>query len=312
MIMDQIITFLGVYHAGSYQKAAEQLYLPQSTVSTRIKQLERDLNKTLFIRSRTGIQLTEEGHTFLPYAQRAATSLEEGRLAVEQLNRQQSGKLTLGCNNSFACSLIPHLLAKFNADYPDVSIHVLGCPTREQIRKINYNELRLGISRYAVNIPSLTFVNIFQEEIRLIVSRNHPLAKRKVVTIEQITAEPFISYELDTLYRKNLEMTLGHLNVTHEIKYESNNLPLLKYWIKDGCGVFLSGELLFRQELLQQEVVAIPIEVNPFPTDKVFLVYKKDNLNSLDTLFMQHTTHTMQSMENLRDDLTGMYQAGTI
>jgi DNA-binding transcriptional LysR family regulator len=296
MTMDQIMTFLGVYHAGSYQKAAEQLYLPQSTVSNRIKQLERELNKLLFIRSKTGIQLTEEGHAFLPYAQRAVTSLEEGRLAVDQLNREQSGKLTLSCNNSLAGSLLPHVLAKFRADYPDISLHVLGCPTRDQIKKINYNEIRLGISRYAVNIPTLTFTNIFQEDVRLIVSRNHPLAKRQAVTIEQITAENLISLELDTLYRNTLELTLGHLNFAHEIKYESNNLPLIKNWIKDGYGVFLSGELLFREELLRQEVAAVPIEQNPFPADKVFLVYKKGNLNNLEQLFMQHITQTMQTV----------------
>ncbi|NHN34077.1 LysR family transcriptional regulator [Paenibacillus agricola] len=294
MNIDQIITFLGVYHAGSYQKAAEQMYLPQSTISNRIKMMELDLNKLLFIRNKTGIQLTEEGHTFLPYAQRVITTLEEGRQAVEQLHRVQSGKLTVGCNNSFTSALLPYVLANFKTDYPDVSIQVMGCSTREQIRKINYNELRLGVSRYALNIPSLTFINIFQEDVKLIVSKNHPLARRKLVTIEQITAEPFISYELDTLYRKTLEVTFGHLNVAHEIKYESNNLPLLKHWIKEGCGVFLSGGLLFREELLHKQVVSIPIESNPFPFDNVFLVYKKGNLNSLDQLFMQHITNTLQ------------------
>jgi DNA-binding transcriptional LysR family regulator len=295
MTIDQIMTFLGVYHAGSYQKAAEQLYLPQSTVSNRIKQLERELDKMLFIRSKSGIQLTEEGHTFLPYAQRAVTSLEEGRQAVGQLDREQSGKLTLGCNNSLASSLLPHVLAKFRADYPDISIHVLGRPSRDQIRKINYNELRLGISRYAVNIPTLTFSNIYQEEVRLIVSKNHPLAGREAVTIQQITEETLIALEQDTLYRNTLELTLSHLNFIHEIKYESNNLPLLKHWIKEGTGVFLSGELLFREELLRQEVVSIPIKNNPFPIDKIFLVYKQENLNSLDQLFIQHVTRTMLS-----------------
>jgi DNA-binding transcriptional LysR family regulator len=294
MTMDQILTFLGVYHAGSYQKAAEQLYLPQSTVSNRIKQLELELNKLLFIRSKTGIRLTDEGQIFLPYAQNAINSIEEGRREVNQMKRGLSGMLTIGCNNSFASSFLPRILKEFTTNYPEVSIRVLGNTTRDQIRKINNNELRLCISRYSLNVPALTFDTIFQEDVRLIVSKNHPLAKQRSVTMEQIVAEPFITYESDTLYRRTLELTFGHLNLSYEIKYESNNLPLIQHWIKEGCGVFLSGALLFREDLLRGEVAALPIENNPFPQYKVFLMTKNENLNNLEQLFAQHITQMMQ------------------
>jgi DNA-binding transcriptional LysR family regulator len=292
--MDQILTFLGVYHAGSFQKAAEQLYLPQSTISNRIKQLESELNKILFIRSKMGIQLSDEGQIFLPYAQNAVNSIEEGRLKVNQLRRGLSGVLTIGCNHSFASSFLPRVLTEFGAHYPDVSIRVLGITTRDQIRKMNNNELRLCISRYSLNVPTLTFDNIFQEDVQLIVSRHHPLAKQQFVTMGQIVAEPFVSYESDTLYRKMLELTLGHLNLSYEIKNESNNLSLIKHWIKEGDGVFLSGALLFREDLLRGEVIAIPIDNNPLPPDKIFLMTKDENLNRLEQLFVQHIARLMQ------------------
>jgi DNA-binding transcriptional LysR family regulator len=300
MTMDQILTFLGVYHTGSFQKAADQLYLPQSTVSNRIKQLERELNKLLFIRSKAGIQLTDEGQTFLPYAQNAINSIEEGRIAVNHLNRGPSGILTIGCNHSFASSFLPRILTEFRGHFPEVSIRVLGNTTRDQIRKMKNNELRLCISRYSLNVPTLTFDNIFQEDLRLIVSLHHPLAKQRFVTMEQIVAEPFISNESDTLHRKTLELTLSHLNLSHEIKNESNNLPLIKHWIKEGCGVFLSGAHLFREDLLRGEVAAVPIVNNPFPPDKVFLMYKNENLNSLELRFVQHITRMMQSEANVK------------
>jgi DNA-binding transcriptional LysR family regulator len=295
MTLDQILTFLGVYHAGSYQKAAEQLYLPQSTVSNRIKQLELELNKVLFIRSKTGIRLTDEGQIFLPYAQNAINSIEEGRREVNQLNRGLSGMLTIGCNNSFAGSFLPRILKEFRTSYPDVSIRVLGNTTREQIRRMNNNELRLCISRYSLNVPVLTFDNIFQEDVQLIVSKHHPLAKQPFVTMEQIVNEPFITYESDTLYRRTLELTFGHLNLSYEIKNESNNQSLIHHWVKEGCGVFLSGAILFREDLLLGEVAALPIENNPFPQFKVFLMSKNENLNYLEQLFVQHIKQMMQS-----------------
>ncbi|MFH5183996.1 LysR family transcriptional regulator [Paenibacillus sp. TAB 01] len=293
MTMDQILTFLAVYHAGSYQKAAEHLYLPQSTVSNRIKQLERELSKSLFIRSKAGIRLTDEGQAFLPYAHNAVNSIEEGRLAVKQLKRGLSGILTVACNHSFTSALLPRILKEFGSLFPDVSFRALGCTTRDQVRKMNNNELRLCISRYSLNVPSLTFESIFEEDVRLIVSKCHPLARMPFVTMEQIVQETFISYESDTLYRKRLELTLGQLNVNHEIKNESNSLPLITHWIKEGCGVFLSGALLFREELLRGELAAIPIQNNPFPPDKVFLIYKNGNLTHLELLFAQHLKQIM-------------------
>ncbi|WP_274649083.1 LysR family transcriptional regulator [Paenibacillus humicola] len=293
MTMDQILTFLAVYQTGSFQKAAEQLFLPQSTVSNRIKQLERELNKPLFVRSKSGILLTDEGTVFLPFAQNAAKSIEEGRLAVVRLKRGLSGMLTVGCNNSFADSFLPRMLKDFSVRFPDVSVRVHGMTTREQIRKLNNNELRLCISKYSLNVPALIFEQIFQEDVRLIVSRRHPLAERRFVTVEQIVAEPFISNEPDTLYRKTLELTLSQLNLSHEIKMESNNLSLIKHWIKEGSGVFLSGALLFREDLMRGDLAAVPIERNPFPPDKVFLIYKEGNLDRLEQLFVRHLARMM-------------------
>ncbi|MFC5650362.1 LysR family transcriptional regulator [Paenibacillus solisilvae] len=294
MTFEQITTFLAIYHLGSYKKAAEQLYLPQPTVSNRIKQLEQDLNKLLFVRSKTGIQLTEEGFAFLPFARRAVNSIEEGRRAIDQLGLGLTGKLSIGCNNSFAGTLLPWILKEFKDHYPEVSVCILGYSSREQIRKITDNEFRLSISRYALNVPTFTFKNIYQEDVHLIVSRNHPLAAYRFITMEEVAETPLITYHSDTLYRRMMELTFGNLNLRHEIKYESNNLSLIKHWIMEGDGAFLSGALIFRDELISREMAAIPIKCNPFPHENVFLMYKKGNLNSLDQLFIQHTTRLMQ------------------
>ena len=295
--LDQISTFLAVYQLGSYMKAADYLYLPQPTVSNRIKQLETELGQPLFIRDKRGVTLTEEGRTFLPYAQKMVSSYEEGKEAVSRLKQGLQGKLTIGCNNSFAGSALPSVMESFIDRYPDVDIQILSYSSKDQIRRMKEREFQVGITRYTVNDPHLTFRQVHSEDVKLIVSPLHPFAKSSEIPIGDILNQKLILYQPDTLYRKMIDVSLSRYNLQYDLKYETNNMHLIKNMVIRNFGVFFSGPLFVQDELLRGDVAAIDIVDNPFPESNVFLMYRSEDLNSLDHLFMAHfQTH----MERLR------------
>lgn len=82
-------TFLEVQKTGHFGKAAEHLYLTQSAVSFRIRQLEQNLGTSLFHRSRNNIQLTQAGETLLPYALSVVQALSTARNHIQQQLNQQ-------------------------------------------------------------------------------------------------------------------------------------------------------------------------------------------------------------------------------
>ncbi|TDF98565.1 LysR family transcriptional regulator [Paenibacillus piri] len=297
MTLEQIITFVAVYRLGSYSKAAESLYLPQPTVSHRVKQLERELGKPLLIRGKGGILLSEEGNAFLPYALNVLNSVERGREAVERLKQGLNGKLSIGCNNSFAASVMPSILESFIHAYPDIAIQVHCYSTQDQIKLMKNKQFQLGITRYATNDPWLTFRLLYATPVHAIVSARHPFAKRGSIRIQDLLKERLIVYQNDTLYRKTLDLTFNSLNLQYDIQYETNNLQLIKQMVHCNRGIFLSCPLFMQGELASGDIVALTIERNPFPQSQVFLMYNEEEMNSLDYLFFRHFESCMNALQ---------------
>ncbi|NHN29488.1 LysR family transcriptional regulator [Paenibacillus agricola] len=298
MNLEQITTFLQVYQIGSFQETANQMFLPQPTISHRITQLERELGKPLLIRGKGKVRLTEEGKAFLPYARHILGSLQEGREAVASVEQGSAGKLTLGSNNSFASSVLPEVLDSFMTEYPKVALKVQCYASPTLVRFMKQREIQLAITRYTSNDRGITYRSVYSESTDLIVSPSHPFAKRKKVDIEEILKETFITYQKDTQYRDLLDSTLNQIQLNYITKFETNNLGLIKHFIKQNAGVHLSGSLYMRNELARKELVQVKIEHNPFAQSQVFIAHLKDEANSLDQLFIKHFEKQINSQLN--------------
>jgi DNA-binding transcriptional LysR family regulator len=288
MNLDQITTFLKIYQIGSFQEAASQMYLPQPTISHRITQLEKELGKTLLIRGKGKVRLTEGGKAFLPYARQIISAIQEGRDAVSSLEQGAIGKLAIGCNNSFAECILPAALDSFMQDYPKVALKVHCYSPNILVRLMKQREIQLAITRYSSNDRGIVYKSVYSEPVNLIVSPQHRFASLKEISLDEILNETFITYQKDTQYRDILDLTINQFNSTYITKYETNNLRLIKHLITKNVGVHLSGSINMRNEIIKKELVQIKIEPNPFPISQVFIAHLKDELNTIDTLFIKH------------------------
>ncbi len=300
MNIEQILTFLQVYHLGSFQEAANQMYLPQPTISHRITQLEKNLGKTLLIRGKGKIRLTEEGKAFLPYAREIIGALDEGREAVNRV-RTGSGKIAIGCINSFISTVLYNVLDTFTLNYPEVSLKIDTYASTKLVQLIKHRDIQLAITRYASNDSSLIYKTVYSEPMTLIVSSKHKLAKHNKVTLDNLLNEPLITYQKHTQYRTMLDNSINQYHKAYKPKYETNNLALIKHFIKENAGVHVSGKLYMKEELEKKELVSLEIEANPFPQSKVYIAYLEGD-HSLEHLFIDHFINYMkenfESIEN--------------
>ncbi len=114
-----LVTFMEVAHTRHFGKAAENLYLTQSAVSARIKQLEEYFNSTLFIRNRNSLKLTVAGEKLLPYAETLANTLNQARQALSDENIQQ---LTLACTPNGWDVFLKHQLHPLQNQFSDLRV----------------------------------------------------------------------------------------------------------------------------------------------------------------------------------------------
>ena len=132
MHLNQIASFLAVSKTLNFTGAARQLGVPQSTISRQINDLESQLGVRLFYRTKRDVQLTDEGRIFLPYAQEMADAARKGTYAVRQIHEGMAGRLSIAVVSA-SQQYLAGVLAKFHAQYPDISVDLTNISSGESL-----------------------------------------------------------------------------------------------------------------------------------------------------------------------------------
>lgn len=171
--------FVALAECLNFTRAAERVHVTQSTLSHQIKQLEDELGRTLFERIGKRVVMTEPGEVFLEYASKALREVDQGLGALKQDAAALAGEVRIGATHTFNLELIPECVALFLARHPTARVIVAELSADDIGMKLNEGTLDLGIA-YRPSAPSdLWFEPLYNEEMVLAVSKDHPLSSRK-------------------------------------------------------------------------------------------------------------------------------------
>jgi DNA-binding transcriptional LysR family regulator len=121
----QLTHFVTVVDSGSLSEAARRLHLSQPSVSQSIRDLERSLGTTLFVRGRR-MSLTPTGRALVGPARRTLRAFDNARAAVEEVEQLESGRLDIAAVHGFATDPLAPLLSRFHRQYPHVTVRVIS------------------------------------------------------------------------------------------------------------------------------------------------------------------------------------------
>lgn len=155
MNINHMKAFLEVARHGSFQVAAENLYITQSSVSARIKVLEDQLNTILFLRKRDGSVLTATGRNFVRYATTAVRAWEQAKQEIA-LPEELEAMISLGVQLNLWQQITPVWIEQMQKNSPEVGTRVVMDYSDSLLRKLADGELDLA----------LTYVNRQQAELR--------------------------------------------------------------------------------------------------------------------------------------------------
>ncbi len=154
-------------------KAAKRLGRVQSNITTRIQQLEQELDVQLFLRDNKKLQLSPEGEIFLSYCQQLLTLADEARQALHP--QQPSGILRLGSMESTVASRLNQPLSDFSRAFPDVHLQLVTQPTRQLTEAVLTRELDCALVSLPVNSQQqtecpagLSFRSLYSEDLLMI------------------------------------------------------------------------------------------------------------------------------------------------
>ncbi|AJY73661.1 LysR family transcriptional regulator [Paenibacillus beijingensis] len=258
MNIENIEAFVYVNHYGSFNKAAEILFLSQPSVTARIQTLERELDCRLFDRLGKQIHLTEKGKQFLPYAQQIMHTFQKGKLHIQ--NRTSvPHELRIGATVSVSNYLIPEILPAFRREYPQINIKLITGTTDCLVEKLHNSEIDIGFVRKVVH-PTIQSYKFYEDPIRLYVYEDHPFNDSEDVTIEEVSRQPLVFFECGSLDWMRVHRAFENLDHPPDIQYQVDNSETAKKLVLRRAGICFLPELVVRHEVREGRLH--PIEIS--------------------------------------------------
>lgn len=175
-----------------FGRAAARLHLSQPPLSRQIRDLERELEVTLFDRTRKSVALTEPGKVFLESVRKVEEVLRKGIEDSRLATRGEIGHLSIGYLGAATYHVLPTLLGRFRKRYPDIALSLYGMMTPEQIDAIQHGTIDIGIMRPEPTMEGLESTLVYREPFVVALPQGHPLCERKAVHIRDLAAEAFV------------------------------------------------------------------------------------------------------------------------
>lgn len=201
--LDSLEIFRTVAQEGGIIRAAGKLGRVQSNVTTRIKQLEQRLGRSLFRRQGRSIVLSPEGELLLSYTQRLFRLADEAE--GELRTGQPVGALRIGSLESTAGSRLGPILSKFHRLHPAVVVELATGTTGALVQRVTNFELEAAFVSEPFSAPGLSTLKVFDEELVLITGKDVPAVRRAA----DLEGRTLIAFANGCSYRKRLEEWLG-------------------------------------------------------------------------------------------------------
>lgn len=188
--------FLAIARERNITKAAERLFISQSTLSKQMMDLERQLGKQLFIRGKRTITLTEEGVFFRDRAKEIIGLLETTESALQSDTQTLSGDLTIGCGETAVMDVIAGLLKDFHDQYPNVKIHTYSGDADAVMKRLDKGIVDMGLLLGPVRQEPYDYVAIRQKDTYgLLMPGDCDLAELDTINIDMLKTLPLILAE---------------------------------------------------------------------------------------------------------------------
>ena len=185
--------FLAIAREQNITKAAQTLFVTQSTLSKQMMDLEKQLGKKLFIRGKRKLTLTEEGIFLRGRAREIIELLENTEAALQSDARTLSGDITIGCGETAAMDVIAGLLEDFHQRYPEVKIHTYSGDADAVLQRIDKGLSDMGLLLGPIRQEKYNYLNIHQKDIYgLLMPENCELSKQEAINIDQLKTLPVI------------------------------------------------------------------------------------------------------------------------
>ncbi|RBP13981.1 DNA-binding transcriptional LysR family regulator [Roseiarcus fermentans] len=186
--------FVAVAKELSIGRAAVALNISQPPLTRQIQQLEEDLGAVLFVRSVKGVELTDAGRTLYEEARNILSLVDLASERTRRAAQGRIGRLDVGIFGSGMYDIIPRVLRKFRAAFPEVKIVLHPMTKDAQVEALRQRRINVGFNRLVPRYPDIASRVVMWERLYIVVPESDPLAGRAEVSIAELVDSPFVLF----------------------------------------------------------------------------------------------------------------------
>ncbi|MGC5701866.1 pca operon transcription factor PcaQ [Pseudomonas sp. NFXW11] len=200
-----LVGFLEMARQGSLARAADLLAVSQPAMSKTLKELEELLDTRLFVRSKSGLALTEAGRAFLRYAGPSVQALREGVNSLRG-GEYAAGLVRIGVLSTVESLLLPEVMRRLHQRHSALNVSVLTGPSAYLLSQLRVGDLDLVVGRMTESpeIQGLSFEHLYSESMTLVARPGHPLASAGLDP-EALSSFPLVLPLAGTSIRKHAD-----------------------------------------------------------------------------------------------------------
>lgn len=234
--------FVAVADSGSFRAAAERTGVSQPAVSQAVASLERDLGERLFDRVGRSISLTPAGGRLLDPARRVVSDFEALPTLLRAEEGEVRGRLELGTTDVASIYVLPKVYRAFRRRHPAAELSVRVEGTEPLLRQLGQGQIELAIITLSVGehratVPSGFAADpLFRERLDFLVSGRHPLAGRRSISLEDLSATPLITFKADSITRQAVDSRFVEEGVVPRVAMEISSPEAIKKLVEVGLG----------------------------------------------------------------------------
>ena len=274
MDLDQLHTFLEIVRLKSFSKAAQTCYRTQPAISAQVRQLEQELNTTLFERLGTKISLTVAGRIFAEYAEQILALRRRAQDSINELEKVPRGELLIAANEATCIYVLPTVFAEFKKQFPNVQLLVDRSYGTRVVQAVLDNLADFGITQLPVQEKKLQVVKIHSDEIKLLVPADHCLTAKSVIQPKDLIGEQLLLPKTGTT-RARLNTWLDSVQDELAISMELDSTEMIKRFVMADLGISFLAASHCLEEVQSGKLAVVSLGPEPM-IRRVGLIYRKD------------------------------------
>ena len=300
MTLNQLRYFCMASRCHSITKAAEELYVTQPTVSVAIRDLEIEFGVSLFSRKGNQLILTREGEEFYQKANYILQYCNELQADYSNLSRVRP-PIRIGIPPMLSTVFFPELLLAFSEEHPEIAVSLEEYGSVRACNLVQDDTLDLAlVNMEQYNIDKFHHAVLADDQVVFCVAKNHPLAGREVVSIQDMAKQPLIFFNADSVQNQLLKLRFELEGYTPNIIMRSSQIYTTLQFLKTGryaCFLYSSMTDKF------PEIIGIPMQT-PIRV-KIGMIWKKSRYISSDMrhivkIRLHDTRNAVVCDENIR------------